>query len=120
MRERVDVTINKLALAYDLLLIIGPTFPHEVVGFSGGNKYLFPGIGGQEILDMFHWLGAPITNPSIIGTKYTPVRAGVDRAAAPGPRERKCARLGGGGAGVAGVFCGGSRGDRGAGGGGLP
>ena len=46
MRERVDVTINKLALDYDLLLIVGPTFPHEVVGFSGGNKYLFPGISG--------------------------------------------------------------------------
>ena len=93
MRERVDVTINKLALEYDLLLIVGPTFPHEVVGFSGGNKYLFPGIAGQEILDMFHWLGALITNPSIIGTKYTPVRAVVDRAAALVPVERKCASL---------------------------
>lgn len=93
MRERVDVTINKLALEYDLLLIVGPTFPHEVVGFSGGNKYLFPGIGGQEILDMFHWLGALITNPSIIGAKYTPVRAVVDRAAKMVPVERRCASL---------------------------
>jgi nickel-dependent lactate racemase len=93
LRERVDVTINKLALDYDLLLIVGPTFPHEVVGFSGGNKYLFPGIGGQQILDLFHWLGALITNPSIIGTKYTPVRAVVDRAAALVPVERKCASL---------------------------
>jgi nickel-dependent lactate racemase len=93
MRERVDVTINKLALEYDLLLIVGPTFPHEVVGFSGGNKYLFPGISGKEIIDMFHWLGALITNPSIIGTQYTPVRAIVDRAAAMLPVERKCASL---------------------------
>ena len=93
MRERVDVTINKLILDYDLLLIVGPTFPHEVVGFSGGNKYLFPGIAGQEILDMFHWLGALITNPSIIGTKYTPVRAVVDKAASLVPVERKCMSL---------------------------
>jgi nickel-dependent lactate racemase len=93
MRERVDVTINKLALEYDLLLIVGPTFPHEVVGFSGGNKYLFPGISGQEIIDMFHWLGALITNPGIIGTKYTPVRAVVDRAAKMVPVERKCVSL---------------------------
>ena len=93
LRERVDVTINKLILGYDILLIIGPTFPHEVVGFSGGNKYLFPGIAGQEILDMFHWLGALITNPSIIGTKYTPVRAVVDRAASMVPVPRKCASL---------------------------
>jgi nickel-dependent lactate racemase len=106
MRERVDVTINKLALAYDLLLIIGPTFPHEVVGFSGGNKYLFPGIGGPEILNMFHWLGALITNPSIIGTKYTPVRAVVDRAAALVPIERKCASLVVEGPSLAGLYLG--------------
>ncbi len=106
MRERVDVTINKLALAYDLLLIIGPTFPHEVVGFSGGNKYLFPGIGGPELLNMFHWLGALITNPSIIGTKYTPVRAVVDRAAALVPVERKCASLVVEGSALAGLYLG--------------
>jgi nickel-dependent lactate racemase len=93
MRESVDVTINRLVFDYDLLLIIGPTFPHEVVGFSGGNKYLFPGISGREITDMFHWLGALITNPAIIGTKHTPVRAVVDKAASMVPIERKCASL---------------------------
>lgn len=93
MRERVNVTINKIALEYDLLLIVGPTFPHEVVGFSGGNKYLFPGISGREIIDMFHWLGALITNPDVIGTKYTPVRGIVDRAASMVPVERKCVSL---------------------------
>jgi len=77
----VDITINKLVFEYDLLLIVGPVFPHEVVGFSGGNKYLFPGIAGQEIIDFFHWLGAVITNPVIIGNKWTPVRKVVDRAA---------------------------------------
>jgi len=93
MTEPVNVTINRLVLEYDLLLIIGPTFPHEVVGFSGGNKYLFPGISGPEIIDMFHWLGALITSPVIIGTKQTPVRAIVDKAASFVPVERKCASL---------------------------
>jgi len=93
LNESVTVTINKMVYDYDLLLIIGPTFPHEVVGFSGGNKYLFPGLAGQEIIDMFHWLGALITNPMIIGTKYTPVRAVVDRAAAFLPVERMCMSL---------------------------
>ena len=78
----VDITVNKLIFDYDLLLIVGPVFPHEVVGFSGGNKYLFPGIAGQEIINFFHWLGAVITNPVIIGNKWTPVRKVVDRAAA--------------------------------------
>ncbi len=78
----VAVTINRMIFDYDLLLIVGPVFPHEVVGFSGGNKYLFPGIAGQRIIDFFHWLGAVITNPVIIGNKWTPVRRVVDRAAA--------------------------------------
>jgi nickel-dependent lactate racemase len=78
----VPVEINKLVFDYDQLIIIGPVFPHEVVGFSGGNKYLFPGIAGPEILNFFHWLGAVVTNPRIIGNKWTPVRKVVDRAGA--------------------------------------
>jgi len=85
----VNVTINRMIRDYDRLLVVGPVFPHEVVGFSGGNKYFFPGISGQEIIDFFHWLGAVITNPKIIGTKQTPVRAVLDRAAALIPVERR-------------------------------
>ena len=106
MREPVRVTINRLVFDYDVLLIIGPTFPHEVVGFSGGNKYLFPGISGPEIIDMFHWLGALITNPVIIGRKYTPVRVVVDTAAAMLPVRRLCMSLVVHGPGLAGLFCG--------------
>lgn len=78
----VPVEINKLVFNYDQIIIVGPVFPHEVVGFSGGNKYLFPGIGGPKILNFFHWLGAVVTNPMIIGNKWTPVRKVVDRAGA--------------------------------------
>ncbi|MBN1349997.1 DUF2088 domain-containing protein [candidate division KSB1 bacterium] len=81
MREEVPVALNKHIFEYDHLLLVGPTFPHEVVGFSGGNKYLFPGIGGPDIIHFFHWLGAVITNPVINGTKDTPVRRVVDKAA---------------------------------------
>ncbi len=106
MRERVEITVNKLVLDYDMLLVVGPTFPHEVAGFSGGNKYLFPGISGQEIIDMFHWLGALITNPRIIGTKWTPVRAIVDKAASMIPVERKCVSLVVEGADLVGLYIG--------------
>jgi nickel-dependent lactate racemase len=75
----VPVTINARIYDYDQLIICGPVFPHEVVGFSGGNKYLFPGISGPEVLNFFHWLGAVVTNPMIIGNKWTPVRKVVDR-----------------------------------------
>jgi nickel-dependent lactate racemase len=77
----VEVKVNARVFDYDQVIILGPVFPHEVVGFSGGNKYLFPGIAGPEILNFFHWLGAVITNPMIIGNKWTPVRKVVDRAA---------------------------------------
>ncbi|MGE5194831.1 MAG: lactate racemase domain-containing protein [Deltaproteobacteria bacterium] len=90
LSEEVPVTINSRITDYDLLLVLGPVFPHEVVGFSGGNKYFFPGIAGAEILNFFHWLGALITNAEIIGVKDTPVRRIVDRAAALVPVERRC------------------------------
>src|ERR1700691_5737603 len=77
----VAITVNRRLFDYDQIIIIGPVFPHEVVGFSGGNKYLFPGVSGPEVLNFFHWLGAVVTNPMIIGNKYTPVRKVVDRAA---------------------------------------
>lgn len=82
MSEDVPVSLNKRIQEYDQLLICGPVFPHEVVGFSGGNKYFFPGIAGPEIINFTHWLGAVMTNYHIIGAGYTPVRAVIDRAAA--------------------------------------
>jgi lactate racemase len=80
-REAVDVDINRGIFDYDLLLILGPVFPHEVVGISGGSKYLFPGISGGDFLHFFHWLGAVISCWKIIGRKNTPVREVVNRAA---------------------------------------
>jgi nickel-dependent lactate racemase len=82
LREDVPVALNKLVTEYDHVLICGPVFPHEVAGFSGGTKYLFPGIAAPEIIHFTHWLGALITSYEVIGTIDTPVRAVIDRAAA--------------------------------------
>ncbi len=82
LHQEVEVRVNKLVTEYDLIMICGPVFPHEVVGFSGGNKYFFPGIGGQEVIDLSHWLGALITCYEIIGTPgITPVRRLINLAA---------------------------------------
>ena len=81
MAQDVEVSLNRLIFDYDQLVICGPVFPHEVVGFSGGNKYFFPGIAGPAIINFTHWLGALITNYEVIGSGYTPVRAVIDRAA---------------------------------------
>ena len=86
----VPVEVNKLVFDYDQIIIVGPVFPHEVVGCSGGNKYLFPGVSGPQILNFFHWLGAVVTNPMIIGNKWTPVRKVVDRAGAMVSVDKLC------------------------------
>jgi nickel-dependent lactate racemase len=81
MSMEVPVTVNKLLFDYDQVIVCGPTFPHEVVGFSGGNKYFFPGVSGPEMINFTHWLGAVITSREVIGVTHTPVRRVIDRAA---------------------------------------
>jgi lactate racemase len=84
-----EVALNRVVVDHDVALVIGPVFPHEVVGFSGGNKYFFPGIAGQQIIDLTHWVGALITSAQIIGALgVTPVRALINEAAALIPSRR--------------------------------
>jgi len=83
----VPVRLNRLVgdpngeRPYDELLVCGPVFPHEVAGFSGGNKYFVPGVAGQEVIDVTHWLGALLTSKEIIGVADTPMRRLINRAA---------------------------------------
>jgi nickel-dependent lactate racemase len=84
----VDVRINRVVVDADVALIVGPVFPHEVVGFSGGTKYLFPGVSAQDVINVSHWLGALISSVSIIGTTgVTPVRALINEAASLVPTD---------------------------------
>ena len=89
----VRVALNRLVLDYDHILICGPVFPHEVAGFSGGNKYFFPGIAGPDIINFTHWLGALMTSYRIIGCAETAVRRVIDRAAAMIDRPVTCLAL---------------------------
>ena len=79
--QEITITINRKATEYDHVLIVSPVVPHEAMGFAGGNKYFFPGIGGLEVIETFHWLAAVLTNPVINGVKDTPTRRIIDRAA---------------------------------------
>ena len=106
MPETVAIRINKLALAYDHILILGPTFPHEVVGLSGGAKYLFPGISGPEMINATHWLGALATVRGTIGTKGTPVRQMIHAAAKRLPTPLTLAAMIVDGHDLAGIFIG--------------
>ena len=81
LSDPILIKINRLLFDYDQVLICGPVFPHEVVGFSGGNKYLFPGVSTGEMINQTHWLGALIGSYNLIGTRCTPIRALIDQAA---------------------------------------
>ena len=78
--QDINITINRKAVEYDYILIVSPVVPHEAMGFAGGNKYFFPGIGGIDLIETFHWLAAVITNPVVNGVKDTPTRRVIDRA----------------------------------------
>jgi len=93
LAEDVPIRVNRLVVDSDVTVIVGPVLPHEVVGYSGGNKYLFPGLSGPELIDVTHWLGALISSADIIGTRgITPVRAMIEAAAdlVPGERHALC------------------------------
>lgn len=79
--DKIEIRLNKAVLEYDQIIILGPTFPHEVVGFSGGAKYLFPGISGPDMINATHWLGALGGVVETIGIKETPVRTMIHAAA---------------------------------------
>ena len=85
---KIPVRLNRLvgeadgSSQYDQIVVCGPVFPHEVAGFSGGNKYFVPGVAGPEIINVTHWIGALLTSREIIGVADTPVRRLIDRAAA--------------------------------------
>lgn len=84
-----DILINRHVVESDVAIVVGPVFPHEVVGISGGNKYFIPGVASQEFIDMTHWVGALITSFEIIGTTgITPVRAMINEGAALIPTQR--------------------------------
>ncbi len=102
----VPVQINRAALEADHIVILGPTFPHEVVGFSGGAKYLFPGIAGPEIINVTHWMGALMTILNTIGIEQTPMRAMIHRAASYIPTPITLVSLVVDEGGLAGVFAG--------------
>jgi nickel-dependent lactate racemase len=85
----VEVRLNRAVVEHDVALVVGPVLPHEVVGMSGGTKYFLPGVAGEEIIDVSHWLGALITSAEIIGTTgVTPVRALIDDGAGLIPAQK--------------------------------
>jgi len=79
--EDIEVALNRMIYDYDHLILFGTVMPNIVGGFGGGNKYFFPGICGEDFINLTHWISALVTNIKNNGVKYGPVRKLIDRAA---------------------------------------
>jgi nickel-dependent lactate racemase len=80
----IDVEVNTQLLdgEYDLILSLGQVVPHEVVGMANHVKNIMVGLGGKDILDKTHFLGAVHGMERMMGRIDTPVRRALDYAAA--------------------------------------
>jgi nickel-dependent lactate racemase len=83
LNDAVKVNLNRRLAPdiYDTILIFSATVPHEVAGFAGGAKYLFPGVAGPDLTHATHWLGALASIENVIGRVETPTRHMIEAAA---------------------------------------
>jgi nickel-dependent lactate racemase len=81
--DAVSVNLNRRLGpgVYDTVIIFSATLPHEVAGFAGGAKYLFPGVAGPDLTHATHWLGALAGIENVIGRVETPTRHMIEAAA---------------------------------------
>jgi nickel-dependent lactate racemase len=71
----VKIEVNKILFDnYDLILSIGQVVPHEVVGMANYTKNLMVGVGGSDIINKSHFLGAVSGLETIMGRADSPVR----------------------------------------------
>ncbi len=81
-KEPMQVEINRLVMdaKYDLILSVGQIVPHEVIGMAGHTKNLFVGVGGSDMINKSHMLGAVYGMERMMGRDHTPVRQVFDYA----------------------------------------
>lgn len=80
--EPIDVEINRRVMdpSYDLILSIGQVVPHEVIGMANHSKNLFVGVGGSDMINKSHMVGAVYGMERMMGRDHTPVREIFDYA----------------------------------------
>ncbi len=80
--DPVSVEVNRLVMdaSYDLILSIGQVVPHEVIGMANHSKNLFVGVGGSDMINKSHMVGAVYGLERMMGRDHTPVRKILDYA----------------------------------------
>lgn len=81
-REEIAVEMNHALTEgeYDLILSVGQVVPHEVVGMSNYSKNLFVGVGGRDMINYSHMVGAICGLEQVIGVTDSPTRKLYDYA----------------------------------------
>ncbi|MBQ9858793.1 MAG: DUF2088 domain-containing protein [Oscillospiraceae bacterium] len=74
--DPVSVEVNKLVMdeKYDLIISVGQVVPHEVIGMANHAKNLFVGVGGSDMINKSHMVGAVYDMERMMGKDHTPVR----------------------------------------------
>ena len=74
--DAVDVEINRRVMdeKYDLIISVGQVVPHEVIGMANHAKNLFVGVGGADMINKSHMVGAVYGMERMMGKDHTPVR----------------------------------------------
>ena len=80
--EPVEIEVNRALMdsKYDLIVSIGQVVPHEVIGMSNHSKNIFVGIGGADMINKSHMIGAVYGMERMMGRDNTPVRQMFDYA----------------------------------------
>ncbi len=80
--EPVLAQINQRVMdpGYDLILSVGQVVPHEVIGMANHSKNLFVGVGGSDMINKTHMIGAIYGMERVMGKDHTPVRQIFDYA----------------------------------------
>ncbi len=81
-KEPIAVEINRRIMdeSYDLILSPGQVVPHEVIGMANHSKNLFVGVGGAQMINSSHMVGAVYGMERMMGRDHTPVREIFDYA----------------------------------------
>jgi nickel-dependent lactate racemase len=78
----IKVELDRLLIQenWDAIISVGQLVPHEVIGIANHAKNVFIGVGGSDLINKSHWLGAVYGIERIMGRADTPVRAVLDYA----------------------------------------
>ena len=89
-KDPVSVEINRRIMdeKYDLIISPGQVVPHEVIGMANHSKNLFVGVGGSDMINKSHMVGAVYGMERMMGKDHTPVRKILDYALAHYLNER--------------------------------